>query len=238
MICTQADPFVQFICFYAVLRNPDEKFFLSHPNFRLLRYIHIYMQIASLSITTNPLNQIHMNNTKIKSTVVLVLAGLLMSSLTWAQGDKANRPSPPKTATGKVNGATITINYSSPAVNNRKIFGELLPYGQVWRAGANEATLFETDKDIKVEGKTLPVGKYSLYAIPNEKEWTIIFNKQTGQWGVKRGGATSREEAQDALTVKVKPKKSSSLTERLAYDVTDKGFTLRWENVEVPVAIK
>ena len=179
-----------------------------------------------------------MTITKIEKRTILVLAGLLMTTFVWAQGDKASRPSPPATATGKVKDATITINYSSPAVKNRKIFGELHPYGQVWRAGANEATIFETDKDIKVEGKDLPAGKYSIYAIPGEKEWTIIFNKQTGQWGVKRGGATSRDEAQDAITVKVKPKKLSSLKERLAYDVTDKGFTLSWENVEVPVSIK
>jgi hypothetical protein len=175
---------------------------------------------------------------KIQTTFVLTLAGLLMTSVLWAQGDKASRPSPPATATGKAGDATITINYSSPAVKGRKIFGEMHPYGEVWRAGANEATLFETDKSIKVEGKTLPAGKYSLYAIPGEKEWTIIFNKQTGQWGVKRGGGTSRDEAQDALTVNVKPKKTSELTERLVYEVDDKGFVLRWENTEVPVSVK
>jgi hypothetical protein len=179
-----------------------------------------------------------MNTTKIQTRFVLALAGCLMTSFLWAQGDKASRPSPPATASGKVKDANITINYSSPAVKGRTIFGDLVPYGQVWRAGANEATIFETDKDIKVEGKTLPAGKYSLYAIPGEKEWTMVFNKQTGQWGVKRGGATSRDEAQDALTVTVKPKKSSAMAERLAYDVTDKGFALRWENVEVPVSIK
>ena len=179
-----------------------------------------------------------MTITKIQTRSILILAAFLMTTFVWAQGDKSSRPSPPATASGKVKDANITINYSSPGVNNRKIFGELIPYGQVWRAGANEATLFETDKAIKVEGKDLPAGKYSIYAIPGEKEWTIIFNKQTGQWGVKRGGATSRDEAQDALTVTVKPKKSASMTERLAYDVTDKGFTLRWENVEVPVSIK
>jgi hypothetical protein len=176
--------------------------------------------------------------TKIQTRFVLALAGLLMTSVLWAQSDKASRPSPPATASGKVNDANITINYSSPAVKGRKIFGGLEPYGKVWRAGANEATIFETDKDIKVEGKTLPAGKYSLYAIPGEKEWTIIFNKQTGQWGVKRGGETSRDEAQDALTVQVKPKKTSELTERLEYDVNGKGFALRWENTEVPVSIK
>jgi hypothetical protein len=179
-----------------------------------------------------------MNTTSIKARFVIALAGMLVTSTLWAQADKASRPSPPATATGKIKGATITINYSSPSVKGRRIFGDLVPYGQVWRAGANEATIFETDKDIKVEGKALPAGKYSLYAIPGEKEWTIIFNKQTGQWGVKRGGATSRDEAQDALTVKVKPKKSSGMTERLAYDVSDQGFVLRWENAEVPVSIK
>lgn len=179
-----------------------------------------------------------MNAIKIKTQIVMVLAGFLIASAGYAQGDKASRPSPPATAKGEVNGATITIDYSSPAVNNRKIFGDLIPYGQVWRAGANEATLFETNKDIKVEGKILPAGKYSLYAIPGEKEWTIIFNKQTGQWGIKRGGVTSRDEAQDALTVQVKPKKSQAMTERLAYDVNSKGFVLRWENAEVPVSIK
>ena len=179
-----------------------------------------------------------MNTRKIQTQFLLTLAACLFTSLLWAQGDKSNRPSPPATASGKIKDANITINYSSPAVKGRTIFGDLVPYGQVWRAGANEATVFETDKAIKVEGKTLPAGKYSLYAIPGEKEWTMIFNKQTGQWGVKRGGATSRDEAQDALTVKVKPKKASGMNERLAYDVNDKGFVLRWENVEVPVSIK
>lgn len=178
-----------------------------------------------------------MNTIKLQSRLLLMLAGTLMTSVLWAQGDKASRPSPPATATGKVKDATITINYSSPAVKGRKIFGGLHPYGEVWRAGANEATLFETDKDIKVEGKPLPAGKYSLYAIPGEKEWTIIFNKQTGQWGVMRGGKTSRDPARDAITVQVKPKKSSALVERLAYDVTSNGFVLRWENTNVPVSI-
>lgn len=178
-----------------------------------------------------------MTTNKIQTRFILALAACLMTSFLWAQGDKSKRPSPPATASGKVKGANITINYSSPAVKGRTIFPDLHPYGEVWRAGANEATLFETDRDIKVEGKTLPAGKYSLYAIPGEKEWTIIFNKQTGQWGVKRGGVTSRNEAQDALTVQAKPKKTG-LTERLAYEVNDRGFVLRWENVEVPVSIK
>jgi hypothetical protein len=168
----------------------------------------------------------------------LMMATMFMSSMLWAQGDKSARPSPPGTATGKIGDATITINYSSPAVKGRQIWGALVPYDKVWRAGANEATIFETDKDIKVEGKPLPAGKYSLYAIPGENEWTIIFNSATGQWGIKRTGETTREESKDVLDVKVKPRKAPFMNERLVYEVTNKGFVLRWENLEVPVSIK
>lgn len=163
---------------------------------------------------------------------------LLVSATAWAQNDKASRQSPPATATGKVGDANITINYSSPAVKGRKIWGELVPYGKVWRAGANEATLFQTDKIITVEGKQLPAGNYSLFAIPGENEWQFIFNAETGQWGVKRSGEANRDPAKDVLTIAVKPVASSTMNERLAYEVTSDGFVLRWENLEVPVKIQ
>ena len=162
----------------------------------------------------------------------------VFSSVLWAQGDKSNRPSPPATATGKVNGATITINYSSPGVKGRQIWGALVPYDKVWRAGANEATIFETDKDITVEGKALKAGKYSLYAIPGEKEWTFIFNSQTGQWGIKMDGSTTEDPAKDVLRVTVKPQKAKAMQERLEYVIDKNGFALVWENVEVPVSVK
>jgi Protein of unknown function (DUF2911) len=169
---------------------------------------------------------------------VLTMATLFLSSMLWAQGDKSKRPSPPATATGKVNGATITISYSSPGVKGRQIWGALVPYDQVWRAGANEATLFETDKDIKGEGKPLPAGKYSLYAIPGEKEWTIILNSQTGQWGIKMDGSTTEDPSKDVLRVMVKPEKADSFHERLDYVVNKNGFALVWENLNVPVSVK
>jgi len=170
--------------------------------------------------------------------VVLTLFTMLMSASVWAQGDKASRPSPPQTATGKAGGANITISYSSPAVKGRKIFGDLVPFDKVWRAGANEATIFETDKDVKIEGKALAAGKYSLYAIPGEKEWTFVFNSEVGQWGIKRSGETSKDASKDVLSVKAKPAKSASMNERLAYAVTSSGFVIRWENTEVPVSVK
>jgi len=169
---------------------------------------------------------------------VLALAGVVVTSTILAQDDKSKRPSPPAIATGTVNGATVTINYSSPSVKGRKIWGDLVPYDKVWRAGANEATIFETSKDIQVEGKTLAKGKYSLYAIPGEKGWTIIFNSATGQWGINRDGTTTEDPAKDVLRVKVKSKKSANLNERLIYTIDDKGFALQWDNLEVPVSIK
>ena len=142
------------------------------------------------------------------------------------------KPSPAATATGKIGTSAVTVNYSSPAVKGRPIWGGLVPYGQVWRAGANEATTVEFSKDVMVEGKALPAGKYGFFMLPTEKQWTVIFNKVPNQWG-----AFKYDQKQDALRVMVTPRKTA-LTERLAYEVTPKGLVLRWENLEVPIAIK
>lgn len=176
-----------------------------------------------------------MNNKLLTLSFLLTLFGITSA---WAQGDKASRPSPPATATGKIGDATITISYSSPAVKERKIWGDLVPYEKVWRAGANEATIFETDKAIMVQGKELPAGKYSLFATPGVKEWQFIFNSETGQWGIKRTGEANFDPAKNVLTVTAKPAKSSAMNERLLYEVTAKGFVLKWENLEVPVGVK
>src|SRR6185295_8318900 len=176
---------------------------------------------------------------KITVAKVLFLTLLVsVSSMMCAQGDKSKRPSPPATATGNVNGATITIDYSSPSVKGRKIWGGLVPYNKVWRTGANEATLFNTDKEIKVEGKPLPSGKYSIYTIPGEKEWVFIFNSQTGQSGVKENGETSEDPAKDVLRLTVRPEKSANFNERMKFDVEKNGFSLLWENLRVPVSVK
>lgn len=168
----------------------------------------------------------------------LTLIGMLMTSLIFAQADKSKRASPPETATGTINGATITIKYSSPAVKGRKIWGDLVPYDKVWRTGANEATTFETSKDIEVEGKKLPAGTYSLYTLPGENEWVFIFNSKTGQWGIKEDGSTTEDPANDVLRVTVKPEKSASFNERMKFVIENNGFALEWENLKVPVSVK
>jgi acetyl esterase/lipase len=181
-----------------------------------------------------------MNTSISKPFYATILVTLLSSTILFAQSppaDKNSRPSPPATATGKIGEATFTIHYGSPAAKGRKIWGELVPYAKVWRAGANEATIFETDKVVFVEGKKLPAGKYSFYAIPGEKEWQIIINSQTGQWGVKRDGETSRLKENDIITATVRPGKAKSMTERLLYEVNKDGIVLKWENLELPIAV-
>lgn len=170
--------------------------------------------------------------TMIKSATVL-FAVMTISVNAFAQEAK-KIASPPATATGKIKDATVTIAYSSPSVKDRKIWGDLVPYDKVWRAGANEATTFETDKNITIQGKSLPAGKYSFFLIPKESgTWTAVFNKEPKQWG-----AYKYEESKDALRVDVKTKALQAKQETLVYKVNSNGFTMDWDKVSVPVEIK
>lgn len=170
---------------------------------------------------------------KITKQFALLFTAIIISTAAMAQ-DAQPKPSPAATATGKIKDATITINYSSPAVKGRKIWGGLEAWDKVWRAGANEATTFETDKDIKVEGKLLPAGKYSFFLIPKESgTWTAIFNKEAKQWGAYKYDATK-----DALRVDVKTVDLKETQERLVYKITNKGFSLDWDKISVPLKIK
>ncbi len=101
------------------------------------------------------------------------------------QLDKSKRPSPPGQATVTLKGKTITIDYSRPSMRGRKIMGGLVPYGQVWRTGANEATTLTTPVNLDINGTKVPAGKYTLWTLPAEGTWKLIINKQTGQWGTE-----------------------------------------------------
>jgi hypothetical protein len=169
--------------------------------------------------------------------LTLFVSAFLVSSVAVAQTTAKTIPSPRDSVSGTIHGANIKIWYGAPSVRGRKIFGGLEPYGKVWRAGANQMTTFTTDKDIKVEGQTLPAGKYSLFATPGETEWKIIFNSVNNIWGIKRDGSANDDPSKDVLVVTVKPK-STELTERMVYKIDKKGFSLVWENTEVPVKIK
>jgi hypothetical protein len=156
---------------------------------------------------------------------------LLTTIVACGQTDKSNRPSPPALAKETLNnGTTVSIDYSQPSVKGRTIGTDLEPMdGKVWRTGANEATVFETDKDVKVEGQSLPAGKYGLFTIMNGDEWTIIFNKTWKQWG-----AFTYKEADDVLRVKVKSGKAPNFSEQMTFQIAKDGkISLLWGDIEV-----
>jgi len=114
---------------------------------------------------------------------------LVCASAVAAQQDKSKRPSPPAQATWDLGGGkSATIDYGSPRVKGRKIYGELVPFGQVWRTGANEATTLITPVDITIGGTAVPAGTYTIFTIPNKDKWTLIISKKTGEWGTDYPG--------------------------------------------------
>jgi hypothetical protein len=163
---------------------------------------------------------------------IIGLLLILIATTNFAVGQKA-KASPKESVTGKINEATISIDYGSPSVKGRKIWGALVPFDKIWRAGANEATTFKTDEDIMVEGKKLPTGNYSLFIIPNEKECIVIFNKKSEQWG-----AYNYNQELDQLRVVVSPKKESNSTEKLLFLVKNNAIALLWDNWEIALEIK
>ncbi|WP_020532938.1 DUF2911 domain-containing protein [Flexithrix dorotheae] len=134
--------------------------------------------------------------------------------------------SPLTKISGKIDGVKINMQYGSPGVKGRKIWGGLEPYGQVWRTGANEATWIEFDSDVLINGEKLPKGKYSLFTIPTENEWTLIFNKVWDQWG-----AYEYDEKEDALRVVVQPSPSEELEERLNFRIKE-SVNFKWEKIK------
>ena len=178
---------------------------------------------------------------QLKSIAVAIVA-VCLSTVALAQGGKPIA-SPRDSVSGKVAGANISINYGAPSLRGRKILGAIEPYGKPWRAGANAATTVVTDKEVTIGGKKLPAGKYTLFMVPGETEWKVVFNAANGEWGIKkdasdpRGYVANDDPAKDVVVATIKPK-SHEVTERLKYVITSTGFSLIWENVEIPVAVK
>jgi hypothetical protein len=167
---------------------------------------------------------------KILKNTLLVLFSVFAMSFANAQ----EKPkSTAEKATGTINGAKIEINYGSPSVRERKIWGELVPFDQVWRAGANDATTFETDKDLTIEGLKLPAGKYSFFVIPNKTECIVIFNKVVKQWG-----AYKYSDKEDQLRVTVKQIVTSSSVEKLVYNINADNVILSWDNWNIGLNVK
>lgn len=151
--------------------------------------------------------------------------------------NKENRVSPPATASATIGQNVVTINYSAPSVKGRQIWGALVPFGEVWRTGANEATTITFTQDVTIQGQSLAKDTYSFFTIPGAEEWTLIFNFNETQWG-----SFKYDPAEDALRVQVKPVPTETLTENMAFtitpDATGTGGTIRlnWEKLQVECA--
>jgi len=168
-----------------------------------------------------------------KKLITLTLLGsLLVSSSLFAQDDKAKRPSPPAKATETLkSGAVVSIDYSSPALKGRVIGKDVEPKtGEIWRAGANEATTFEVSRNVTVEGKALPAGKYAFFVLTAANgEATLIFNKNFDQWG-----AYDYKKSEDVLRVATKVGKTSTSSDRLTYSIKKDGrVSLNWGTMEI-----
>ena len=171
------------------------------------------------------------------------IASLLLLSL-WAltttahgQQDKSKRPSPPaKTECKFADGKTITVDYSSPRMKGRKIYGGLVPSGEVWRAGANEATTFVPSANLTVGGKNVPAGSYTIFVLPNPDKWTLIISKKTGEWGIPYPG-----ESDDFVRADMKVEKLPSPVENftISFDQSGARCTMRmdWETTRAGIAI-
>lgn len=158
---------------------------------------------------------------------------LLALITTLSAANAQSKPSPEATVEGKIGAANVKIVYCQPSARGRKIMGELVPYGEVWRTGANAATTIEFDKPVKIEGKDLAAGKYSLFTIPGEKEWTIIINKVA-----KQMGAYEYKKEDDVLRVTVKPTKTASMVETFNIALGKDDVQMKWENTAVAFKVK
>jgi hypothetical protein len=172
---------------------------------------------------------------------LFAVAGVASAQMSMSQ-DKGKRPSPPASAVCKFSdGKTVKVDYSSPRAKGRKIFGEasdkaLIPYGEVWRTGANEATTFVADANVTVGGKAVPAGGYTIFTVPKADAWSLVISKKTGEWGTDYPG-----EKEDLVRVPMTVSKTSAPVENfaIAFDQGGSKCTLRmeWENTRASVDI-
>ena len=164
---------------------------------------------------------------KIRLIISILVIGLIAFSVPVQadRGDDANRLSKNGKVEAAIEGINITIEYGRPKVKGRTIWGGLVPYDQVWRTGADEATTFAIDRDIMVEGQKLASGKYGLFTVPGKEQWTVIFNKVADQWGAFR-----YDKGQDMLRVTIKPVKAAH-TEEMTFKIEGNKVLLCWEKL-------
>jgi len=163
----------------------------------------------------------------------LVIPALLLIFVSFAACQKT-RPSPSASASCSFSdGKTIKTDYSSPRAKGRKIYGGLVPYGEVWRLGANDATTFVTNANLTAGGKDISAGSYTLFALPGQDKWTLVISKKTGEWGIPY------PEGEDLARVDMKATKLSSPVENFTISYDQKGgscvLNADWENTRASV---
>ncbi len=178
----------------------------------------------------------------LKRVLIVVVSLVVLLGAAFAYLNYQNRKkSPPGTASYDKDGTTITVAYSRPSKKGREIFGGLVPYGTVWRTGANEATTFETNKDLTIDGKVLPAGKYTLWTIPEKDKWTVIWNNKQYGWGIKGpfNRVASREPEADVLQVQAPAQEEANAVEQftISFDETP-ALVISWDKTKVSVPIK
>ncbi len=170
---------------------------------------------------------------KYRAMIPLIFTAILVTALPAVaqRADDADRASKNGKVEGTIDGVTVTLEYGRPNVKGRTIWGGLVPYGKVWRTGADEATTITFSADVEIGGETLAAGTYSLYTEPGENEWTVIFNEVAEQWG------TRYDAGQDALRVSATPKAVDHV-EAMDFEIVDSWVVLRWEKLAVPFEVK
>jgi hypothetical protein len=171
-----------------------------------------------------------------RKTILITIALLIAVSAYPQQQLRLPAASPSATLTQTVGLTDITIKYSRPGVKGRQIWGSLVPYDQIWRTGANQATTINFSEDVTIGGQKLPKGTYAFFTIPGRDQWTVVFNKQAEQWG-----AFSHDASQDVLKLTVRPERAD-FREWMQFDIpemtTDTAkIVLRWENLAVPFTV-
>jgi hypothetical protein len=161
----------------------------------------------------------------------------MIFTLTIFAACQGGKPSPAASASCDLGGGkTIKTAYSSPRMKGRKIYGDLVPFGEVWRTGANEATTFVSSGGVVVGGKTVPAGNYTLFTVPTADKWTLIINKKTGEWGIPY-----KYESDELARVDMKASKLPSPVENftISYEKSGNGCTMQidWENTRASVDI-
>jgi len=231
---------VELICFEYLIFNVVYLHFNIARNYstKICQYFYNQLNLSIIKLT-NLVPQLKPKNMKKRIIYVASLLMLFISFTANAQNkpaaDKSKRPSPPAKVTETLsNGTVVSLDYSQPSLKGRVIGKDLAVYGKLWRTGANEATVFEISKDVKINGKALAAGKYGLFTIPGENEWTIIFNKIWDKWG-----ETDYTEAEDALRIVVKPSTTTLATEKMTFEIEKSGeVSLMWGNTEVSFKVK